>query len=53
MQPMPTPSQLRERILARNAQGHDASDATLEVLAQQMRVINPLAEDEGPVILQA
>lgn len=51
--PQATPSQLRERILARNAQGHDASDATLEVLAQQMRVINPLAEDEGPVILQA
>ena len=51
--PQATPSQLRERILSRSAQGYDASDATLEVLAQQMRVINPLAEDEGPVILQA
>lgn len=48
--PQATPAQLRERILARSAQGRDASEATLEVLAQQMRVVEPLQADEGPVI---
>ncbi len=51
--PQATPEQLRERILARSAAGQDASEATLDVLAQQMRVIEPLAADEGPVIRQA
>ncbi|MFZ4623415.1 MAG: AAA family ATPase [Rhodoferax sp.] len=44
--PLATPAQLRERILARNALGRDASEATLEVLARQMQVIEPLAPDE-------
>ena len=44
--PQATPTQLRQRIQARTALGHDASEATLEVLAQQMRVIEPLAADE-------
>ncbi len=44
--PMATPAQLRERILARNAGGRDASEATLEVLARQIRAVEPLASDE-------
>ncbi|MDD2925578.1 bifunctional aminoglycoside phosphotransferase/ATP-binding protein [Rhodoferax sp.] len=48
--PSATPEQLRERILARAAFGHDASEATLAVLAQQMREIEPLQADEGPVL---
>jgi hypothetical protein len=44
--PLATPAQLRERIRARNASGHDASEATLEVLAQQMQQIEPLDADE-------
>jgi len=44
--PQATPAQLRERIRARSALGHDASEATLEVLAQQMQTIEPLAADE-------
>ena len=44
--PAATPAQLRERILARNALGRDASEATLQVLAQQMQVVEPLTEDE-------
>lgn len=48
--PLATPAQLRERILARNALGRDASEATLQVLAQQMQAVEPLAQDEGPVI---
>jgi len=44
--PQATPVELRERILARRAFGRDASEATLDVLAQQMRVIEPLAADE-------
>jgi len=48
--PLATPAQLRERILARNALERDASEATLQVLAQQMQVVEPLTQDEGPVI---
>jgi len=44
--PLATPAQLRERIQARSALGHDASEATLEVLAQQIQTIEPLAADE-------
>ena len=44
--PQATPAQLRERIQARSALGRDASEATLEVLAQQLRTIEPLTADE-------
>lgn len=44
--PQATPAQLRERILARHALGRDASEATLDVLAQQMKTLEPLAADE-------
>ena len=44
--PQATPAQLRTRIQARSALGRDASEATLEVLAQQMKSIEPLAADE-------
>jgi uncharacterized protein len=44
--PQASPEQLRQRILARSAAGHDASEATLAVLAQQMQVIEPLGPDE-------
>lgn len=37
---------LRERILARQQQGLDASEATLAVLAQQMQWIEPLTAEE-------
>jgi len=45
--PEATVEQLRERILARQLQGQDASEATLDVLARQLRVIEPLAPEEG------
>ncbi|MDP2367176.1 AAA family ATPase [Rhodoferax sp.] len=48
--PQATSAQLRERILARANLGNDASEATLDVLAQQVRMIEPLAPEEGPVI---
>jgi len=44
--PQARPEQLRARILARNAQGTDASEATLAVLAQQLHEVEPLASDE-------
>ena len=44
--PQATPAQLRERILARSALGRDASEATLGVLAQQLRTVEPLQPDE-------
>lgn len=44
--PQATPEHLRQRILARSAAGRDASEATLEVLAQQMQTIEPLAPAE-------
>lgn len=49
--PPATPAQLRERIQARAALGRDASEATLDVLAQQMQGLEPLAADEGPLIV--
>ena len=45
--PQATPEQLRQRILARSAAGHDASEANLAVLAQQMQDIEPLGADEA------
>ncbi|MHB8950721.1 MAG: bifunctional aminoglycoside phosphotransferase/ATP-binding protein [Rhodoferax sp.] len=45
--PQATPAQLRQRILARTAAGQDASEATLDVLAQQMRTLEPLRPDEA------
>jgi len=39
-------STLRERITRRAIEGHDASDADLAVLDQQLRVQEPLAPDE-------
>jgi hypothetical protein len=45
--PQATPTQLRERVEARRTLGRDASEATLEVLEQQMRAIEPLEADEG------
>ena len=44
--PHATPHQLRQRIAARQAQGRDASEATLDVLAQQMKTLQPLGHDE-------
>ncbi|MDD2883038.1 MAG: AAA family ATPase [Rhodoferax sp.] len=44
--PQASPEQLRERILARQALGADASEATLDVLAQQMKTLQPLTKDE-------
>jgi aminoglycoside phosphotransferase family enzyme/predicted kinase len=44
--PQATPEQLRARILARRAEGLDASEATLDVLAQQLRTLEPLQADE-------
>ena len=41
--PLATPDQLRERIMARNALGCDASEANLDVLAKQMKTLEPLA----------
>ena len=45
--PRATPQQMRDRIAARNALGRDASEATSDVLAQQMRTIEPLQADES------
>lgn len=50
--PQATPAQLRERILSRSGAGRDASEATLDVLEQQMREIEPLGPDEQPLVLQ-
>ena len=44
--PQATPAQLRERILARSALGRDASEATLDVLTQQLRTLETLQPDE-------
>lgn len=49
--PKATPEQLRQRIMARSAQGSDASEATLAVLAQQLRVLEPLGGDEERLIV--
>ncbi|MCI1193790.1 AAA family ATPase [Calidifontimicrobium sp. SYSU G02091] len=42
---------LRERLARRAADNRDASDATADVLALQLRVREPLAADEGAVVL--
>jgi uncharacterized protein len=44
--PQASPQVLRERILARQQLGLDASEATLAVLEQQMHWIEPLTPDE-------
>jgi hypothetical protein len=44
--PHATPDELRQRIEARHALGRDASEATLDVLAQQMKSLQPLGQDE-------
>lgn len=49
--PQATPAQLRERIEARNARGQDASEATLEVLAQQMQTLEPLHAAEMELVI--
>ena len=43
---------LRQRIAQRQAQGGDPSEATLEVLEQQLRWIEPLGDDEPRLPLQ-
>jgi aminoglycoside phosphotransferase family enzyme/predicted kinase len=48
--PQATPEQLRQRISTRQAQGADASEATLAVLEQQVSELEPLGADEGPVL---
>ena len=49
--PVAEPDQLRARIQERQAQGHDASEATVEVLEQQMQWIEPLEPDERALLL--
>lgn len=44
--PQASPEQLRQRIVARSAAGRDASEATLAVLDQQIKVVEPLGPDE-------
>jgi hypothetical protein len=44
--PRATPAQLSERIRARSDLGGDASEATLDVLARQLRRMEPLEADE-------
>ena len=44
--PQATPEQLRRRIVARNAQGSDASEATLAVLEQQLLSVESLTAEE-------
>src|SRR5450830_516436 len=49
--PQASPAQLRARVAARLKKEHDASEATLEVLEQQMAVIEPLDADERNCLL--
>ncbi|OIN94076.1 MAG: hypothetical protein AUJ20_01865 [Comamonadaceae bacterium CG1_02_60_18] len=49
--PQASPEQLRARIQARQVLGRDASEATLEVLAQQMRQLEPLTDDEKRMLV--
>lgn len=49
--PQASPDQLRARILARNAAGTDASEATLAVLAHQQNELQALAGDEKIFVL--
>ncbi len=46
------PAILRERILRRQSEGHDASDAGLRVLQHQLTTARPLEPDELPVSIQ-
>lgn len=47
------PDTLRERVRRRQAEGHDASDAGLRVLEQQLATARPLDADELNLILRA
>ena len=49
--PQATPAQLRERIQTRSALGRDASEATLEVLTQQLQTLEPLTADEAEFVV--
>jgi predicted kinase len=49
--PQSSPAQLRARITTRLENEHDASEATLEVLEQQMLWIEPLDTDESNCLL--
>lgn len=49
--PQATPAQLRQRILDRAASAQDASDATLQVLAEQMQSIEPLDAPERRLLM--
>lgn len=49
--PQARPEQLHARILTRNAQGTDASEATLDVLAHQQVELEPLANNEKHFVL--
>ena len=44
--PQADPDVLRERIVARQRAGQDASEATVEVLERQRQWIEPLQDDE-------
>ena len=50
--PVAPPEVLRARIEARQAQGHDASEATVEVLERQMQWIEPLDAEERTHLLE-
>ena len=49
--PNASPAELRERILNRLKKGHDASEATIEVLEHQMATFEPLDKDELSFLL--
>jgi aminoglycoside phosphotransferase family enzyme/predicted kinase len=49
--PQASPTLLRARVAARLQKAHDASEATLEVLEQQMANIEPLDADEQNYLL--
>lgn len=49
--PHATSEQLRERIVMRQGNGLDASEATLDVLDEQMRTVEPLQADERDFLL--
>ena len=49
--PHATQRQLRERVRLRAERGRDASEATLEVLARQRQMLEPLQPDELPFVI--
>jgi hypothetical protein len=49
--PQVSPAELRARILDRLEKGHDASEATIEVLEHQMATFDPLDKDELSILL--